>query len=39
MLLIVHVATIGEPPVESQLPVQATVDPVLAVAVNVTAVP
>ena len=38
MLLIVHVAEDVVPPVESQLPDQDTVEPVLAVAVRVTGV-
>jgi len=39
MLVIVQVAAVAVPPVESQAPVHATVEPVEAVAVKVTAVP
>ena len=39
ILLMVQVAAVAVPPVESQLPDQATVEPVEAVAVSVTAVP
>ncbi len=39
ILVMVQVAAVVVPPVESQLPDQATVEPVEAVAVSITAVP